>query len=44
MGSLDDPVVLATVSLVLCAATMLAAAIPAKRAASIHPADALRAD
>jgi predicted permease len=44
IGSLKDPVVLAGVSLVLCVATMTSAAIPASRAASIHPADALRAD
>jgi ABC-type lipoprotein release transport system permease subunit len=44
IGNLDDPVVLAAVSLVLFIATMMSAAIPAKRAASIQPADALRID
>ena len=42
IGNLNDPVVLVSVSLVLCAATMTAAVIPANRAASIQPADALR--
>jgi ABC-type antimicrobial peptide transport system permease subunit len=42
--NLADPVVLVAVSLVLCAATIMSAAIPANRAASIHPANALRTD
>ena len=42
IGNLNDPVVLVSVSLVLCAATMMAAVVPANRAASIQPADALR--
>ena len=36
--------VLLAVSLVLCVVTMMSAAIPANRAASIQPADALRID
>ena len=44
LGSLDDPVVLVGVSLVLLVAAMSAAAIPANRAASIQPVDALRID
>jgi ABC-type antimicrobial peptide transport system permease subunit len=44
IGSLDDPVVLAAVGLVLCGVTMVSAAIPANRAASIQPTDALRTD
>jgi ABC-type antimicrobial peptide transport system permease subunit len=44
MGDLDDPVVLAAVSVVLCVVTMLSAAMPANRAASIQPTDALRTD
>jgi ABC-type antimicrobial peptide transport system permease subunit len=44
IGNLNDPVVLVVVSLVLLVATMLAAAIPANRAASIQPVDALRID
>ncbi|HET6959103.1 MAG TPA: ABC transporter permease [Vicinamibacterales bacterium] len=44
IGTLNDPVVLVGVSLVLCVVTMMSAAIPANRAASIHPADALRID
>jgi ABC-type antimicrobial peptide transport system permease subunit len=44
IGNLKDPVVLIAVSLVLFSATMLAAAIPANRAASIQPGDALRID
>jgi ABC-type antimicrobial peptide transport system permease subunit len=44
IGNLNDPVVLVTVSLVLCVVTMMSAAIPANRAASIQPADALRID
>jgi predicted permease len=42
IGNLNDPVVLVAVSLVLCVVTMMSAAIPASRAASIQPADALR--
>ncbi len=44
IGNLNDPVVLVAVSLVLCVVTMMSAAIPANRAASIQPADALRID
>ncbi|HVZ23888.1 MAG TPA: ABC transporter permease [Vicinamibacterales bacterium] len=44
IGNLSDPVVLVAVSLVLLAAAMMAAAIPANRAASIQPVDALRID
>jgi predicted permease len=44
IGNLNDPVVLVAVSLVLCAVTMMSAAIPASRAASIEPVDALRTD
>jgi predicted permease len=44
IGSLNDPVMLVAVSLVLFVTTMMAAAIPANRAASIQPADALRID
>jgi predicted permease len=44
IGNLNDPVVLVAVSVVLCAATMMSAAIPANRAASIQPSDALRID
>jgi predicted permease len=44
IGNLKDPVVLAAVSLVLFVVTMMSAAIPANRAASIQPADALRID
>ncbi len=44
IGNLNDPVVLVAVSLVLCVAAMMSAAIPANRAASIQPADALRTD
>jgi ABC-type lipoprotein release transport system permease subunit len=44
IGNLNDPVVLAAVSLVLFVAAMMAAAIPAYRAASIQPTDALRTD
>jgi len=44
IGNLDDPVVLVAVSLVLCVVTMMSAAIPANRAASIQPVDALRID
>jgi ABC-type antimicrobial peptide transport system permease subunit len=42
IGSLNDPVVLVAVSLVLFVAAMMSAAIPANRAASIQPTDALR--
>ncbi len=44
IGDLDDPVVLVAVSLVLCVVAMMSAAIPANRAASIQPVDALRID
>ncbi len=44
IGNLTDPVVLVAVSLVLFVAAMMAAAIPANRAASIQPVDALRID
>src|ERR1700704_2180646 len=44
IGNLNDPVVLVAVSLVLSVVTMMSAAIPANRAASIQPADALRID
>jgi predicted permease len=44
IGNLKDPVVLVAVSLVLLVVTMMAAAIPANRAASIQAADALRLD
>src|SRR6195256_3257066 len=44
IGDLNDPVVLVAVSLVLLVVTMMSAAIPANRAASIQPADALRID
>jgi ABC-type antimicrobial peptide transport system permease subunit len=44
IGRLNDPIVLVAVSLVLLAVTMMAAALPAARAASIQPVDALRID
>jgi ABC-type antimicrobial peptide transport system permease subunit len=44
ISNLNDPVVLVAVSLVLFVVTTMAAAIPANRAASIQPADALRID
>ena len=44
IGNLNDPVVLVAVSLVLSVAAMMSAAIPANRAASIEPVDALRTD
>jgi ABC-type antimicrobial peptide transport system permease subunit len=44
IGHLNDPVVLVAVSLVLFVAAMISAAIPAYRAASIQPTDALRTD
>jgi ABC-type antimicrobial peptide transport system permease subunit len=44
IGNLNDPVVLVAVSLVLFVAAMMSAAIPAYRAASIQPVDALRTD
>ncbi len=44
IGNLNDPVVLVAVSLVLCVVAMMSAAIPANRAASIQPTDALRTD
>ena len=44
IGNLNDPLVLVAVSLVLFVVTMMSASIPANRAASIQPADALRTD
>jgi ABC-type lipoprotein release transport system permease subunit len=44
IGNLEDPVVLVAISLVLFVATIMAAAFPANRAASIQPTDALRTD
>jgi len=44
IGNLNDPVVLVAVSVVLCVAAIVSAAIPANRAASIQPVDALRTD
>jgi ABC-type antimicrobial peptide transport system permease subunit len=44
IGTLNDPVVLFAVSLVLFVVTIVAAAIPASRAASIRPSEALRID
>jgi predicted permease len=44
IGNLNDPVVLVAVSLVLFVVTMMSAAIPAHRAASVQPTDALRID
>jgi hypothetical protein len=44
IGNLNDPVVLVAVSLVLFVAAVISAAIPANRAASIQPSDALRTD
>ena len=44
IGNPSDPVVLVAVSLVLCVVTVISAAIPANRAASIQPTDALRTD
>jgi predicted permease len=44
IGNLNEPVVLVAVSLVLFVVTMMSIAIPANRAASIQPADALRID
>ena len=44
IGNMSDPVVLLAISLVLLIVALTAAAIPANRAASIHPADALRID
>jgi hypothetical protein len=44
IGKLNEPVMLVAVSLVLCVVTMMSAAIPANRAASIRPVDALRLD
>jgi ABC-type lipoprotein release transport system permease subunit len=42
--STTRPVVLVAVSLVLFVVLLMSAAIPANRAASIQPADALRTD
>jgi len=44
IGNLKDPVVLVTVTVVLLVAAMMSALIPANRAASIQPTDALRTD
>ncbi len=44
IGDLNDPVVLGAVSLVLLVVAIMSAAIPASRAASIQPRDALRSD
>jgi predicted permease len=44
IGNLKDPVVLVAVGAVLIGVTVMSAAIPAIRAASIQPADALRID
>jgi predicted lysophospholipase L1 biosynthesis ABC-type transport system permease subunit len=44
IGNLEDPVVLVSVSLMLLVVTVMSAAIPANRAASIQPVDALRTD
>lgn len=44
IGDLNDPVVLVAVTLVPFVAATMSAAIPANRAASIHPTDALRTD
>jgi predicted permease len=44
IGNLNDPIVLVAVSLVLFVASTMSAAVPANRAASIQPADALRMD
>jgi ABC-type antimicrobial peptide transport system permease subunit len=44
IGTLNDPVVLVAVSLMLLVVTMMSAAIPGIRAASIQPVDALRID
>jgi ABC-type lipoprotein release transport system permease subunit len=44
IGHLNAPVVLVAVSLVLLVVTMMSAAIPANRAASIQPVEALRTD
>lgn len=44
IGNLNDPLVLVAVSLVMLVVTMISASIPARRAASIQPSDALRID
>jgi ABC-type antimicrobial peptide transport system permease subunit len=44
IGNLNDPVVLVAVSLVLFVVAVVSVAIPANRAASIQPVDALRID
>ena len=44
IGNVSDPVVLLAISFVLLIVALAAAAIPANRAASIQPADALRID
>jgi ABC-type antimicrobial peptide transport system permease subunit len=44
IGNLNDPVVLVAVSLVLLVVAIMSASIPAIRAASVQPTDALRSD
>jgi ABC-type lipoprotein release transport system permease subunit len=44
IGNLGDPVVLLAVAAVLVTVALAAAAIPANRAVSIQPADALRVE
>ena len=44
IGNLNEPLVLVTVALVLFLATMIAAALPANRAASVQPTNALKTD
>jgi ABC-type lipoprotein release transport system permease subunit len=44
IGRLNDPLVLVTVSLVLFIVAVTSAGIPANRAASFQPVDALRID
>jgi predicted permease len=44
IGNMSDPVVLVAVSLMLFVVTVMSAAIPANRAASVQPVDALRLD
>jgi ABC-type antimicrobial peptide transport system permease subunit len=44
IGNLSDPIVLATISLVLLTVATAAALLPARRAASIQPAIALRTE
>jgi putative ABC transport system permease protein len=42
--SANDPLILTVVTLVLCATALVAAGAPARRAARIDPAEALRAE